>query len=390
MTTALKPIYVPALRLKQGEYRALQKLSADISDKIRPRLIVPPAKEFDPEKKKLLSKDDIAYLTGRRIAEYWPLKSAYLETQYLNKHFGEGEIDVWLPRIFGSAREAGANLIPVATLNDLNGKRVSAFEKIIDPSAELKLAIRVTSDEIDHDIGEHISSALRAIGIVPKQISLIADFCDADFSNLEVSSGVLQGALEDLQTTGQWDQVIFQGTSYPIKNPAKSGSELEPVVVERVSRNAWLSWNKAIGQDLNSSERLIYGDYGADTAKMAFKFGGGAVAIRHFRYATNSEWLVVRGTDTGSHSNVMPLVAGKILDSGDFAGRGFSVADDKIYKLGKGLAEGPGGASQWREMNMIHHITRVVRDIGAKRGLTFKEGYYADESAQIDLFEPAE
>ena len=390
MTTTLKPLYVPALRLKQGEYRALQKLSADISDKIRPRLIVPPAKEFDPEKKKLLSKDEIAYLTGRRIAEHWPLKSAYLETQYLNKHFGVDEINTWLPRIFSLAREAGANLIPVATLNDLNGARVSAFQKIIDPSVELKLAIRVASDEIDHDIEKRIASALNAIGIDSKQISLIADFCDADFSNLEVSSGVLQGALEDMQATGQWDQVIFQGTSFPVKNPAKSGSESEPVIVERVPRNAWLSWNKATAEDPNSSEHLIYGDYGADTAKMVFKFGGGAVAIRHFRYATDSEWLVVRGTDTGSHSNVMPLVAGKILDSGDFSGRGFSVADNKIYKLGKGLSEGPGGASQWREMNMIHHITRVVRDIGAKRGLTFKDRYYSDETAQIDLFEPAE
>ena len=390
MTTTPNPIYVPALRLKQGEYRALQKLSNDISDKIRPRLIVPPAKEFDPEKKRLLSKDEIAYLTGRRIAEHWPLKSAYLETQYLNKHFGENEVDVWLPRIFGLAREAGANLIPVATLDDLVGKRVSAFEKIIEPAASLKLAIRVTSDEIDHELGKRITSAIGAIGIDPKQISLIADFCDADFSNLEVSSGVLQGALEDLQAIGQWDQVIFQGTSYPIKNPAKSGTETAPVSIERVSRNAWLSWNQAITSDANSSERLIYGDYGADSAKMAFKFGGGAPAIRHFRYATDQEWLVVRGTDTGSHANVMPLVSEKILDSGDFAGRGFSVADDRIYKIAKGLSVGPGGASQWREINMIHHITRVVRDIGARKGLTFKDRFYTDETAQIELFEQAE
>jgi len=390
MTEKIQPIYVPALRLKQGEYRALQKLSDDISSQIRPRFIVPPAKEFDPEKKKFLSNDEIAYLTGRRIAEHWPLRSAYLETQYLNKHFGEGEINVWLPRIFELAREAGAKLIPVATLNDLTGARVGAFEKIIDPSAALKLAIRITSDEIDHDIGKLLSSAMIAVGVSSKQISLIADFCDADFSNLHVSSEVLQGAFEDLQEAGQWDQIIFQGTSFPIKNPAKAGTETAPVTMERVSRDAWLAWNMAIDRDSNFSERFIYGDYGADNAKMDFKFGGGGIAIRHYRYATSNEWLVARGTDTGKHSKVMPQVAKKILESGDFSGRGFSVADSIIYNLGSGLGGGSGSASQWREINMIHHITQVVRDIGVKRGLKFRDVHFADESAQIDLFEPVE
>ncbi len=39
------PIYVPALRLKQGEYRGLQRLASDIADRIIPRLVVPPPKE---------------------------------------------------------------------------------------------------------------------------------------------------------------------------------------------------------------------------------------------------------------------------------------------------------------------------------------------------------
>jgi len=34
------PIYVPALRLKQGEYRGLQRLSPDIAERILPRLVI--------------------------------------------------------------------------------------------------------------------------------------------------------------------------------------------------------------------------------------------------------------------------------------------------------------------------------------------------------------
>ena len=83
MTTP--PIYVPALRLKQGEYRGLRRLSPDIAEKILPRLVIPPPKERDPEKRRPMTKDEIIYETGRRVADHWPLRDALIDVQFLFK-----------------------------------------------------------------------------------------------------------------------------------------------------------------------------------------------------------------------------------------------------------------------------------------------------------------
>ena len=46
----------------------------------------------------------------------------------------------------------------------------------------------------------------------------------------------------------------------------------------------------------------------------------------------------------------------------------------------------PGSASMWREWNMAHHLTRVVRDLAAMSGVEFEEEVEHPEPEQIGLF----
>ena len=69
----------------------------------------------------------------------------------------------------------------------------------------------------------------------------------------------------------------------------------------------------------------------------------------------------------------------------------FSEADDQIYRVAKKMAgAGPGNASMWREWNTIHHITRVVRDLGAMADVEFALGRITIEPEQHLLFEDVE
>jgi hypothetical protein len=42
--------------------------------------------------------------------------------------------------------------------------------------------------------------------------------------------------------------------------------------------------------------------------------------------------------------------------------------------------------STWREINTAHHITRVVRDIGTIKGMSFVEAKVSDPVDQPSLF----
>jgi hypothetical protein len=202
------------------------------------------------------------------------------------------------------------------------------------------------------------------LGLAPEDCLVIADFHDADFANAERVAPVIAGVLEMLQASAPWQQIVFQGTNFPEKNPA------EPGLHAMVPRNEWIAWQQAVRFDPQTADHMIFGDYAADCAKIAFKGGGGAPPIRHYRYATPRAWRVQRGTDQGTCSAIMRKVCENILASGDFAGRTFSSADDYIFRTANN-AGGPGRATDWRAVNTTHHITRVVTDLGMIRGVRF-------------------
>jgi hypothetical protein len=219
------------------------------------------------------------------------------------------------------------------------------------------------------------------LGVSPSDCTVLADFADADFSNPEAVAEIAQRALEDLQIIGRWRQIVFQGTNYPSVNPAKPNGN------EAVPRNEWLAWKNAIKLDGKSPDHLVFGDYCADCAEFKFSGQSGGIPIRHYRYATPESWLVVRGISAGKADAVMRDVCQRILASGQFAGRRFSSADDYIFKTANGW-DGPGNGSTWREINTAHHITRVVRDIGTIKGMSFVDIRISDPVDQFSLFDP--
>lgn len=378
--TAPKPLlYVPALRAKTGEVRGLQRLAPDVANKITPHLIVPPPKDIDPEKQRQLTQDEIVYGTGKRVADHWRLRDAFLDTRFLFKEFGEETSSDWLNRIFSVARYAGANLIPVLSLGDALGPRLSAFRGVLNPGP-IQAALRIKFDEVDGDLAAHVAAALSALGIPDHRCIILADFSEADFAAPDVVGEIAQGVLEDLQTIGRWPAIVFQGSNYPITNPAADNGSF------KVPRNEWLAWKTAVDLNGASPDSLVFGDYAADCSKIDFKKKGGGIPIRHYRYALTDSWLVVRGMPTGDTKSAMQQVSTKIVNSGSFAGREFSAADDFIYRCAQGW-DGPGNGTTWREVNTTHHITRVVRDIGVIKGHSFTDRQVSSPAHQPSIFD---
>lgn len=111
---------------------------------------------------------------------------------------------------------------------------------------------------------------------------------------------------------------------------------------------------------------MLFGDFAADSAKIDFKTGR-AQPIRHSRYTTTSNWLVVRGENEGSDYEVMKGVYQRIVKSGMFSGATFSNADTYIFDVAQNNIRKAGNATTWRQINTTHHITRVVADIAEVR-----------------------
>jgi hypothetical protein len=360
------PSYVCALRMKAGELMGVRDLAPDVANKIIPRFIVPPQSERTDELQPRLIAGDRFPDISTSLAGHWRNRRALIEATYLIDEFGRDRMGLWLPKMFESARKASAEPIPLVAIDDLLRDDSLVYRTCIDPSASIKFGIVFSSGSLgDSDIADRALNVLGKIGIAPRDCVVIADFHDADFTNPDLVAPVIAGVLELLQTAAPWRHVIFQGTNFPGRNPAASGCHV------LVPRNEWIAWQQAVHFDRETADHMIFGDYAADCAKIAFGGSASAPAIRHYRYSTPNSWLVQRGSDNGSHAVIMQTVCEEILASGYFAGREFSLADEYIYRSAK-RAGGPGTAKEWRAVNTTHHITQVVSDIGRIRGFEIK------------------
>jgi hypothetical protein len=241
------------------------------------------------------------------------------------------------------------------------------------------LALRVTLDDLTRaDLRKRVHGALLKLGLKPQNCVLILDFAKAEMSDPEAVSDILLAEFQKVMEFGIWGQVVWHATSYPEKNPALPGQLVE------LSRNDWWAWSRAINLDSELRRNLMYGDFAADSAK--FSFGSGGIApICHYRYSTPRHWVVIRASDVGTVKDAMKEIAARLVASIHFAGRVFSLGDKYISDTASGK-DGPGNATTWRRVNTIHHLTRIVTDLGPQRGYQIVERENTPEPEQTELF----
>jgi hypothetical protein len=365
--------------MKAGELEGVRQLAPDVADSVLPRFIVPPKKERNDAEPLLIEMAEMPDISVA-LAAHWRDRPALIDATYIIDEYGRDRLAAWLPSMFQRAWAAGVIAIPIAQLSDLGSAEILAFRASIPGQSPLKFAICVSSDElVGVELRATLLNILSSLGLNPADCAVVADFAGAELSDPMIAAPIISGALETLQEIGAWRHIIFQGTHYPEVNPAKDGTaEIWP-------RNEWLAWREAVRFDPTTAEYMIFGDYAADCAKMAFG-GGGTPAIRHIRYATSGAWRVQRAVKEGKDAQRMHGVYKAIVDSGDFAGEGFSSADSFIAHGAKNPTAGPGNSTTWRQLNTTHHITQVVSDIAKVRGIAIKK---APASEEVQLLLPA-
>lgn len=361
--------YRPALRFKQGEYTAAGSIRADVQKYVRPYYILPPMIEQDPELGRALTHDEIATVTGRRIAKHWPLYPAYLDTQYmLESASQEGII-----RLYQVARAQNANLIAVAPASDLANPIWQNLALDVFP----RLAIHLRAEELD---GDELAKGMDALGIEAADCEIFVDFSDLELGMEDVVS-VVNGILDALSEIATWGSIVFQGSNFPIKNPAEAGR------TATIPRHEWTIFKEVLRDCDIPHDRLGFSDFGADCGKIQFPTRkSSAIAIPHVRYTTKTSTLVIRGAATGGQSERMVSVLKELIGHPDFAGKGFSYADKRMWDTANGRATA-GTASNWREWNMAHHIIRVVTDLAALTGVSLEEEDVLEENEQISMFD---
>jgi len=357
-------LYIPVLKWRQGEYRALKDLAEDVKLSTLPLIEIPPvAWDFVEERPQKPLRDHLAPMPNQ-ILEHWGgdcfvdfrlLASESLPTEELNEA-QPVDIAKELRAFFEALGARASSVVPVTTVS-----RDAAFQDAVRQIAEsygTGACIRLGLESaLEPRAVSNLASILR---LTPGLTDVIVDLQKVDPNQLALLRLVLKNVLGTLSNQG-YRSLALIGSAFPMDL-----SEVTPGVGS-IPRSEWALWTQ-LKQDLDAS--VLFGDYGIANVEVREIDPRLMVASASIRYTAISEWMIFRGRSLreiryGGYNQFRTLSI-QVVDHSSYSGPKFSWGDDYLFKCAYSLV-GTGNLTTWRQVGTNHHITFVVRQLASAR-----------------------
>ena len=352
-------IYLPQLKWKAGELRALASTPPGLAERMVPLFKIVPGGGFDPIEQRTLSTAENIRLFGRRLSQVWGRRLALVDAALIDDDRRSADAENHpLTELLERARLEGANAAPVAMLG-ASVRYARAVNRFCASHEKRVLCLRVTLCDLDDIMSlKDLRDVVHAFGAEPGRTILLIDGGPIHVEDSAAFSHLLAGHLARLAPVNVWSKVFWSSTTFPDKPKLKAGE------LGRYTRGDWALYQTMLASRREFSTLPLYSDY-------ALEFPGDYMPIKvsptaHFRYSTEWDYLIFKGSTTrkpNGYKAIFP-VAGRLVASDDFKGREFSEGDAYIALL---LNDGAktGNASMWRWASTDHHFRLVHAALSA-------------------------
>ena len=341
--------YVPTLKVKRAEKAALRQLPPVLRSRITPLLEIVERKE-------------------KAIEEH-------LETAFKNL----AESLKGYPRCFLDVREiepdgpaAAAAVFARASAAGIDFTPVTGVARTVDVDAALThpghgLALRLTRREFEEgDIEIKLEAFLDQHHVAAQDVDLIVDLGAVDDLIPAGVESLTNAFLNDVPDHESWRTFTVSACAFPMSmGGVKRHSH------KLVERADWLAWKDNLHGRRADLARLpsfsdcaiqhLSGVEGFDARTMA--------ASASIRYARDQHWLLVKGESTRNvpPSLQFPQLASKLVYGPlqhHFSGPAHCAGCQSMKEAADG-APSYGSLEAWRRLGTIHHISRVMQELGS-------------------------
>jgi Beta protein len=352
--------YVPALRWRQGEYQALERLSAAAKERVVPYITIPEVEfDFEMGQPKRTVQAHVHPFAARFNAK-WGKRPAWVgvHPSLSGMPMDDGR-DIFT-NVFDALRAAQANVIPSVPL-DASPLMVGSVAAILATDGRgAAVAVRI-EDLMKHDARTRIDTLAATLGLPTGEIDLVIDLGAPNFEPYDAFAGALIAAVRRLGDLDAFRNFVVIGTAIPqsFKDVAKGADQLP--------RHDWLFYQVFVGRMPTGIRRPNFGDYAIVHPEFS------AVDMRKIKsagklvYTTPATWEVRKGGAFRDNPGQMHDHCASIVVSGWFRGAAFSSGDEYIAKCAARI-EGHSNHSRWKFVAINHHITQVLEDL-AKSGV---------------------
>jgi hypothetical protein len=348
--------YVPILKGKQGEYRALRELTDDQRSRVRPLIEVPPiAWDFANE---CPSRTLDAHLQNipTQIARSWSTaEPLMLDVDLLpNNETTTGGLDP-LTHLVSELAELSVNVVPVTGLErpEAHQRAVAEYHR----SHGFGACIRLAEDdytESTRTIQGSLEGLLVQLEMDPSSVDLLFDLGELTQGMVGSSVMAMTALINGLPDIAAWRSVTISASGFPETLSAIPANTVAPL-----SRTEWTLWNALLRRSDDLARVPDFGDYGiAHPAVVDIDFRVMRMSA-NLRYATATDWLILRGRNVRDHGyEQFTALCQTMVSRPEFSGAAYSWGDSAIADCATGET-GPGNATTWRALGTNHHLVLV-------------------------------
>ena len=360
------PHYVPALKTKAGELRALREASADTWRHMTPliEILGPTHPGADP------FTDTRVRGWVKRVADSVQRRPIFLDIRRLAPNHavaaGSGSQPV-LGYMYGQARKRKMQIVPVARLGD----KPATLQQIADAMAcdgrgvALRIPILNSATADGRPLPTLVSELLDQLGATRAGTDLLFD-CGYMSADLEVDAADVCEELKDLSEEGRWRSIVLLGTAIPT---SLGGGVVQAGTVGRIPRREWDLFQAVLDQQ--PVQPVTFGDYAIQHPEPPLEMEDGKVphGIRAaIRYTHETETIVPRAKaprDQEGKEQYRALCK-LLLVQREYCGPNYTWGDREIDRCAQDLGDA-GWEEHWRGAGTSHHLRFVVDQLANVR-----------------------
>ncbi|KNY24775.1 beta family protein [Pseudobacteroides cellulosolvens] len=350
--------YIPILKWKRGEQRALQELPNSIKDKFTPLIeIVPVPYDFVNDTPAKTIDQHLANI-GEQIRDSWlPKKPLFIDLCWLDEddRMEDGSHPIYF--IMNEVRKKKCLAIPVI-----------GYERDDDYKCEVKDAIKEDGlgvcirleDEDFLDIDSRLNSLMEYLEVIQSQVDILIDLKEISPDDEKKNILTIISIINSIPHVNEWRSITLAFTTFPETLSAVSADSTGVI-----PRSEWKIWKELINRKKSIKRIPAFSDYvianplynEIDPRLMRMS--------ANIRYTTNDDYLIFKGKAIKKNGwKQVCSISEKLINHPLYCGKDFSWGDSYIYICATEKCS-TGNAETWRKVGTNHHITFIVNQLAS-------------------------
>lgn len=352
--------YVPVLKGKDGEFRALARLTPNTRHNLTPFIEIP---RRDLDLKNNQPKDSIDVYLEKKTKK---IHKAWGTTRQIFVDVFDLELDLRTPNgthfvefLFSWLRNYDVQAIPVIGLDrSEDTDYVDAVRDAVHTDMR-GVCIRLLDEDLGMPIGTYrdVDDLIGTLALSKNNVHLLMDFRSVAENDLDDVANMAIDFLANLPDTKDWKTITLSSSGFP-----EYLGGILPNSIASLPRTEWNLRNELVSKKRNISRFPAFGDYGICHPDL-LDYNPIYTPSAAIRYTIEREWLIIKARSLKKYKyEQFRTLSNTLRRRPEYYGATYSWGDNYINECAD-CTVGKGNLTTWRQVGTNHHITLVGSQI---------------------------